>query len=80
MLDWLSPGAIQELCRRCREAGLKIALAGSLGEVEIGRLLELQPDWFAVRGAACSGGRNGTLDEGRVRELKTLISSFEYEI
>ena len=50
-----------------------MALAGSLGPREIGRLRELAPDWFAVRGAACAGGRAGTVNVERVRSLTALL-------
>jgi uncharacterized protein (UPF0264 family) len=55
---------------RAREAGLTVALAGGLDEASIARLAPLEPDLFAVRGAACSGGdRGGTINVGRVRRL-----------
>ncbi len=65
LLHWLSPREIERLGERCRAAGVPIALAGSLGLREIGELLPLRPDWFAVRGAVCQGRRRGaTIDEG----------------
>ena len=50
-------------------------LAGSLGPAEIERLLPLAPDWFAVRGAACEGGRGGRVTEPRVRALVELMGA-----
>jgi (5-formylfuran-3-yl)methyl phosphate synthase len=61
----------------CQRAGVQVALAGSLQLAEIAALRSVRPNWFAVRGAACSGGRNGTIDEHRVRQLKELISVLE---
>jgi uncharacterized protein (UPF0264 family) len=47
-----------------------VALAGSLDEEAIRRFLPLQPDIFAVRGAACQGGnRNAPIDPERVARL-----------
>ena len=43
------------MCRVCRDAGVTIALAGSLGRSLIRTLKPTAPDWFAVRGAACEG-------------------------
>ena len=56
LLDCLSRETIYRLCRQCREMGLRLALAGSLGPATIAELLPVQPDWFAVRGAACAAG------------------------
>src|SRR5262249_14282638 len=53
LLDWLSLTRLGELCQRCRQAGIRIALAGSLGLEELRCLRPLRPDWLAVRGAAC---------------------------
>ena len=37
------------------------------------RLAPLEPDWFAVRGAACDGGRLGAVSADRVRHLRAVI-------
>jgi uncharacterized protein (UPF0264 family) len=75
LLDWLSRVDIEELVRRCRSAGVRIALAGSLGMQEIRALQPVQPDWFAVRGAACrAGSRRGEVEENAVRRLVSLLA------
>jgi uncharacterized protein (UPF0264 family) len=59
---------------RARNAGLLVALAGRLDVPAIGRLRPLQPDLFAVRGAACaSGDRLGLIDPRRVAALIRAI-------
>ena len=75
LLDHLSMAAIDALTRRCQSAGVPVALAGSLGLAEIERLHDLDPNWFAVRGAACQGGRDGRIDSGLVRRLKETLPS-----
>ena len=76
LLDWLSVKHIVELCERCRAAGVRVALAGSLGMEEIRKLLSARPDWFAVRGAACAGhDRQQQVSAERVRSLVDLLSS-----
>lgn len=56
---------------RARE--LKTVLAGSLTSEMIRRLLPLEPDYIAVRGAACSGCREGAIDRDRVGRLAALL-------
>jgi len=75
LLDWLALEALREMIAHCRAAGIPIALAGSLGIEQLRELRPLQPDWFAVRGAACRAGqRTQPIDEGRVRRLVDLLS------
>jgi uncharacterized protein (UPF0264 family) len=75
LLDWMSVKEIAALVRSCQEFDVKVALAGSLTAHEIDRLRTVRPDWFAVRGAACDGGRGGIVSERRVRELADLVHS-----
>jgi len=74
LLDWLSADWLLETCQRCREAGVRIALAGSLGLAEIAQLRSAAPDWFAVRGAVCSArDRHAELAPGRIRALVEFL-------
>lgn len=58
------------LLRQIRAGGRFVALAGGLEESAIVRLAPLEPDVFAVRGAACGrGDRRGTIDPTRVAAL-----------
>lgn len=75
LLDWLSAREIGEICAHCQTAGVRVALAGSLGIAEIEHLRGIQPNWFAVRGAVCRGNdRLATVDAGKVRELAQLLA------
>jgi len=75
LLDFFSPTAVHLLVKRCRDAGVPISLAGSLGRREIEMLLPLTPDWIAVRGAAClQSNRESEIDCTRVRQLATLLA------
>src|SRR5260370_845291 len=69
LLDHLSLARITALVECCRAAGIPVALAGSLGEDEMQTLLPLRPDWFAVRGAVCGGGRLAAVDGDKVQHL-----------
>lgn len=76
LLDWMSRVEIDRICRVCRNAGVTIALAGSLGRGLIRTLKPTAPDWFAVRGAACDGShRTSVVDANRVRDLVGLLTA-----
>jgi uncharacterized protein (UPF0264 family) len=75
LLDWLPRSAIAQLCRTCRKAGVRVALAGSLTAAQIRVLHGCEPEWFAVRGAACHAGRREqAIDPLAVRRLVKLMS------
>jgi uncharacterized protein (UPF0264 family) len=70
LLDCLSVGEVADLSWRAWTAGVRVALAGSLGVEQIRALRVAAPDWFAVRGAACErGARGARIDAKRVRQL-----------
>jgi uncharacterized protein (UPF0264 family) len=71
--EWVSPARLGDLIARAHAAGLPVALAGSLTAERMADLAHLAPDWFAVRGAACDGGRDGVVTVERVRALVTLL-------
>jgi uncharacterized protein (UPF0264 family) len=75
LLDWLSLERVRDVCRCCREAGVRVALAGSLKQGQIDLLWDLAPDFFAVRGAVCERGeRGGIVDGARVRALARSLT------
>jgi (5-formylfuran-3-yl)methyl phosphate synthase len=53
--------------------GLLVALAGSLSAEAVERISDLPGDVIGVRGAACAGGREGSVTEDRVRRLRSLL-------
>lgn len=76
LLDWMSLREVTTICQRCQEAGVRVALAGSLGPREIQILKPAGPDWFAVRGAACVGrDRSAIIDEELVRQLVKMLKA-----
>jgi uncharacterized protein (UPF0264 family) len=65
-----------DFAAKARASGLFLALAGGLDEAAIDRLLPLEPDLFAVRGAACVGGdRRAAIDPSRVAKLVRQVRS-----
>ncbi|WP_020468393.1 (5-formylfuran-3-yl)methyl phosphate synthase [Zavarzinella formosa] len=73
LIDWISRKDLEKLIEMLRKRGTQIAVAGSLNFTLIPAIVAMQPDWIAVRGAACVGGRNGSVSEERVAELARLI-------
>jgi uncharacterized protein (UPF0264 family) len=57
---------------RARAAGMRVVLAGSLTAVTAREAVACGPDLIAVRSAACTGGRLGTVCEKRVARLGKL--------
>ncbi len=74
LLDWLKLEEIEKLCQQCHNAGIRIALAGSLRLPQILRLLPARPTWFAVRGGVCEANRrDGAVHVLKVRDLAELL-------
>lgn len=65
----LSTEALQRLIEQARQAGLLLVLAGGLQGDDFRRACALQPDYVAVRGAVCQGGRSNSIDPQLVAEL-----------
>jgi uncharacterized protein (UPF0264 family) len=70
---WMSPSILKEWTAAGRFLGLGVAVAGSISQGSMATALEVQPDIVGVRGAACDGGRSGSVSTPRVRTLKTLL-------
>lgn len=73
----LSDDEIGTLLELAHQHGVRVALAGSLDTITLSRALALGPDWIAVRGAACVGGRTGRVTSERVATLKAAIFRHE---
>jgi (5-formylfuran-3-yl)methyl phosphate synthase len=69
----LSDEALRRVIDRAHERGVQVALAGSLTLETLRDALALSPDWLAVRGAACDGGRTGSVAVECVLALKEKI-------
>jgi uncharacterized protein (UPF0264 family) len=74
LLDWIRFDHLAQLRERCRNSGVRLALAGSLGLDAVRLLRPIEPDWFAVRGAVChSNHRTSAVDPRRVRRLVNCL-------
>lgn len=75
LLDWLPASDIAAICKQCRAAKVRVALAGSLTLDEIKEMRFAEPNWFAVRGAVCAtGDRRSEIEVERVRQLALYLS------
>jgi uncharacterized protein (UPF0264 family) len=73
LVELIEFNELADLVRACREQSLFVVLAGSLSEQTIPQLLSLPVDYIAVRGAACTGGRQGHVDGKRIGKLLRLL-------
>lgn len=65
---------LAELIQDATEAGIDIAIAGSLDKATIAKLLPLSPTIVAVRGAVCQGSRTGPIDCDMIAALQASIT------
>jgi uncharacterized protein (UPF0264 family) len=73
LLDWMSVVAIARMADVCHESGVPVALAGSLRSEHFPALTVARPDWVALRGAVCRGGRGGSIDWAKVRAARDSL-------
>lgn len=66
---------LESYCRDVRSAGVGLVLAGSLDLASLPDALALEPDLIAVRGAACDGHRESTIERAKVRQLRAAIDA-----
>ena len=74
LLDWWPEERLYTWIRNAHTAGLLAAVAGSLGVAEVARVRALEADVIGVRGAACAGGRSGTVEASRVALLRRALA------
>ena len=71
LFEWLALDEIEAIAAEAGEAGLLVALAGSLRADDLAAVRALGADIAGVRSAACRDGRrDGDLDSARVRDLR----------
>jgi uncharacterized protein (UPF0264 family) len=74
LFDHWPPQDLREFLARVRSHRISVVLAGSLGADDFQAAAALRPDLLAVRGAACIGGRGGTVSAKLVRQLKLRLA------
>ena len=75
LFDHMPPAEVAELIEGLQRSGVLVALGGSLKPEQARLLGRVAPDYYAVRGSVCVGGkRDAELDPLRVRKWKDAIS------
>jgi uncharacterized protein (UPF0264 family) len=80
LFDHWTPAVLCEFAAEIRAAGIGIVLAGSLSGDDIRRAREFEPDFVAVRGAACRGGRTGAIDATAIHQIRAMLGRQHAEI
>jgi (5-formylfuran-3-yl)methyl phosphate synthase len=75
LLSWIEPLTLKRWVARARSAGLMTAVAGGLSLDDLSRIFPAAPDVIGLRGAACDGGREGRINQARVRALRLRLDS-----
>jgi (5-formylfuran-3-yl)methyl phosphate synthase len=75
LFKWIGVSELAGWISEARRHRLLTAVAGSLGEPQMGRVLSSAPDIVGVRGAACVGGRDGQVERQRVAALRHRLAA-----
>ncbi len=75
LFDHMSVDQVCELSELAHRAGLQIAIAGSLDADSLPLALQVGPEIIAVRGAVCTGNRQGSLSLQRIQRLQSLLAN-----
>jgi uncharacterized protein (UPF0264 family) len=73
LLHWWRLDEVAALVDDAQQRGMLAVVAGSLSTCDIARVLPLGPDYVAVRGAACAGGRAAALSLERLLDLVRIV-------
>ncbi len=73
LFDVCDEDTLRDIIAQARRRGVMPALAGSLRAADLPRAKALGAAIVGVRGAACDGGRIGTISENRVRVLRETL-------
>jgi uncharacterized protein (UPF0264 family) len=68
--DFMNEESLAEFIRLGHDAGLQVALAGSIDFPHIGMIKRLNPDIIGVRGIVCGGDRKSSIKAELVAKLK----------
>jgi uncharacterized protein (UPF0264 family) len=73
LIEFASRGELSEWTQAARAASPLLVLAGSLTADVLGSVRDYRPDYLAVRGGVCQGGRAGDVSGMRIRRFHAAI-------
>jgi uncharacterized protein (UPF0264 family) len=73
LFTWIKPSELSGLIAGAHGSGMLVAVAGSLTLEHLEAVYAAKPDIVGVRGAACSGGREGVVSPSKVRQLRDQL-------
>ena len=74
LLDHVSAAELGDLVSGLQRSRVQVALGGSLAMEHLKQLKGVTPDWYAVRGSVCAGGkRDGVLEPVRVKKWRAAL-------
>ena len=78
LLEWIDTDTLAALSAQCRDAGMELAVAGSISADDFTALHRAAPAIVAVRGAACRHHqREARVEADRVRRLARLTRAID---
>ncbi len=80
LLDCLRIDELAQILEQARKASIRTVVAGSLSLASLPHLLSLPIDLIAIRGAACTGGRNGILQRDRIEQFQSALRALPWEL
>ncbi|MDA7978313.1 MAG: (5-formylfuran-3-yl)methyl phosphate synthase [Pirellulales bacterium] len=75
LLDLWRLGEVAAFIAAARATEMQSAISGSIDLGSVPALLELEPDFIAIRGAICVGDRSTSIDPNRLQSLVGLFHS-----
>lgn len=73
LFDHWTTATLREFAAELRAAGIGFVLAGSLRGDDIRRAREFEPNFVAVRGAACRSGRTSDIDAAAIHQILDML-------
>lgn len=78
LLDCLRADELALMLEHARKASIRTVVAGSLSIASLPHLLTLPIDLVAVRGAVCTGGRDGTLQRNHIEQFQGALKALPW--